>query len=318
MSEPTLTIKVKTLVLAILLDMLFATSLIRSDSTIQEVQQLNFVDFLMGLFASENFNTCSLHFFKLQIEHSTHYPVNDFWTDGDALVTSTVQNTINTNGIVISQVRNGSSRIYQQPQKISHSRRCSIVVIIILNPLYFSKIDDDIIKNQISSPGLNPPTVRNRDKYLILTRQNRVQNIQYSMFIKSVKYKLILILKQSQGSISWNPASTHFQVQVIRLCQYGFCGKGLPTENSLKFKYTLLDINALFPDQERNFFGHTLRLSTTTKVPQLLELDITKDTNGKEIFIAKRGLYASVLSELSTRLNFTYTIVPSSGGGSTG
>ncbi len=309
MMGATLIFKVKTLVLTILLDILFATSLIRTDSIIQEVKQLNFVDFLMELFANDSFNACSLHFFKLQIEHDTPYLVNDLWTEGDTLVTNAVRNTVNTNGIVISQVRKGvhdSSKIYQQPQKISHSRRCSIVVIIILNPVSFSSVEDDMIKNQISSPGLNPPTVRNRDKYLILTRQNRVYNIQTSKFIKSLKYKLILILKHSHDSVSpfsWNYPSIHFKVQVMRLCQYGLCNT---------------DIKSMFPDQERNFFGHTLRLSTTTKVPQLLELDIAKGSNGKNIFTAKRGLYASVLSELSKRLNFTYTIVPSSGGGSTG
>lgn len=172
-----------------------------------------------------------------------------------------------------------------------------------------------MLRNQISSNILYPPTVRNRDKYLILTRQNIVRSIQNSMFIKSLKYKLILILKLSQDSTSmfsmWNYANTHFQVQVMRLCQYGLCGQ-------LKDEYAMLDINSLFPDQERNFFGHTLRWATTTKVPQVLDLDIEKDTDGKDVYVPKRGLYASVLRELSERLNFTYTIVPSSGGSSTG
>jgi len=317
---PTAIIEAKTLILTILLDMLFATS--RSEMKVQEVQQLNFMDFLMELFVSEKFNTCSLHVFKLFTEQNMHYTMNDLGTERDALVTNAVRTTINTNGVVISEVlkvRRNSSRIYRQPQKISYSRRCSLVVVIMLNP--FSTNVDYITRTQISPNILYPPTIRNHDNYLILTKQNVVRDIQNSMFIKSVKYKLILILKRSQDSIStfpWNFTNNQFQVKVMRLCPHGLCGQGLPGKKSLNIKYTLLYINSLFPDHERNFFGNNLRLATTLKVPQILEIEVEKDTEGNDVYIPTRGLYASVLTELSKRLNFTYTIVPSSGGSSTG
>ncbi len=71
-------------------------------------------------------------------------------------------------------------------------------------------MEDEMRRNHISSNILYPPTIRNRDKYLILTRQNILRDIQNSMFVRSVKYKLILILKHSQDSMfPWKREITH-------------------------------------------------------------------------------------------------------------
>lgn len=265
----------------------------------------------------ELFGSCSFQLFS----HSTTaagqlYPSRTSWDDKIAYLIRLPhihEVTVTTTTVPSNRNHNVSTgfKSYQQPKIISYSRRCSLVMIVV-NTSEFTDIRELEMINTLTAPILNPPTVRNRDSYLILV-EKEPNIISNSKLMKSLKFKLVLLPFNQIPSSSL--AEGHdLLVSILKPCplyytERDLCPAEFPSEDIKR---------SLFIDQEKDFFGTVLRLSTTTKVPQLLEMKTVKGTNNKNIYVPIGGLYSIVLAELSARLNFTYEIVPSSGNGSTG
>ncbi|CAL8142324.1 unnamed protein product [Orchesella dallaii] len=270
-------------------------------------------NFISGLLQIDKlFQDCTLQIFSYDYQTSEAK-----WIDELTSLTANSHLNLQINGLTISAIKpaavntsDSNKNQYQQPKTIQHSRRCSVVIMVI-NTKLFSSSEEHGLQSASVFPLFTPPTIRNRDKYLLLTEDRLLESLYNSKFIKGLKFKLVLELKPPVNCDASKMSCSDFKISVKRFCQYGLC------TNASYIETVNLTVSDIFPDHEKNYFGYTLRLSTTTKVPQLLELGI-KDDNGEKVYIAKRGLYATVLKELSSKLNFTYEIVPSSGGGSTG
>jgi hypothetical protein len=188
---------------------------------------------------------------------------------------------------------------WRNPKKslsLSHS-----TLIIIQLDIPFSPSIESILTELLTIPYLSPQAVKNADKFLFITSEaENFQKLFDSKLISGVKYKLFL------DDSNNNHKNDKGFIQFCPHCLIKFKTVAVVSRNSNL---------ELFPDNERNFHGSLLRLSTSDKVPQLLEMETDKLT-GK--ILPKRGLYASVLKHMVSGLNFTAELLISSGGGSTG
>lgn len=115
-----------------------------------------------------------------------------------------------------------------------------------------------------------------------------------------IKYKL---------GISWTTQSQKFLVKTICF----FCQYGQPKLISLNLEAASSSITHLFPDQTRNGYGHTLKISAPPKYPFLLEIELKP---GATEWSSKRGVFHFLIKSLLDHFNFTYSLFPSTGHGS--
>lgn len=279
----------------------------------------NFADFLIDIFNRPKlFRYCTLQLFfnpdylysgKIGNEFSLTEAIGDLVAHPDLLV--------QTNGVTISKIGNSTSG-YQKPKKIFHSRRCSVVVVIMTS--YSTQLDEHI-KRALTYPTLRPPTIPNRDKYLIVFDQQNLENIESSNFFTSLKYKLFLTVNYANRvevnkSARGNEYLTNLQVAIQKPCPHKKCKSEII---SLQAFEKSDELKFLFPDQETNLLGRNFRVSASEKVPELLELQLIRDeTTGAKAYKPVRGVYATVFLELVQRLNLSYEVILSSGNGSTG
>jgi len=202
-------------------------------------------------------------------------------------------------------IRNATTKFskWRRPIPIRSQSNCHYVIIPI-SITFEPSTHEELFHSLLNIPNkLFPGVHKNTDKFLILTDNSNVESISKSKAIQSIKYKIICtrILSSSdeQASFKCHHHCLHCPQPIIYL-------------DSTKAYHSP---DELFPDFHKNFYKSILKLSTTDKVPQLLEM--YKDPETKQI-IPLRGLYASVLGHIEIGLNFTGQLLISSGGGSTG
>lgn len=171
-------------------------------------------------------------------------------------------------------------------------------VVLILLPQGLERKLESRLHDKLNLPLMNPMTVRNRDKYIILTGPTEDwRNVANFEVIRKLKYKLII------------PESENIFYQFCDYCPFPVI------EISCKHINGNNLADYYFPDFQQNYFGSVLKVSATDKLPGLLEIWTDPETG---INHPKRGVYASALAHLAKGLNFTWELHRSSGGGSTG
>lgn len=145
---------------------------------------------------------------------------------------------------------------------------------------------------KILSETLSRPVfIKDRDKFIFLMENVLLSSVMQNRHISSLKYKLV---------ITFEPGLQNFQVH--HLCSHCphkiVCTKQISTG----YKY--------FPDFQKNYFGHILKVTLTDKIPRLFEF--TNDSQGK--YAGKRGIFAILLTVLSSKFNFTSEVFPNGGG----
>ncbi|CAL8139158.1 unnamed protein product [Orchesella dallaii] len=185
------------------------------------------------------------------------------------------------------------------------SELCQIVLLFLPDGIPSSTQEHNINK-RLNLPLLNPPVVRNADKFLIITESSFLPSLYKLDLIQKLKYKLFLTISQKDSSKA---------LKIIQFCIH--CPQAQQEIHIEKIpqKLTPKWIPQLFPDFQLNYFGFTLKVSSTDKMEG--DLEFAQDPITNQPF-AKRGVFASALNHLVSGLNFTAALFRSTAGASTG
>lgn len=175
---------------------------------------------------------------------------------------------------------------------IRKSAQCSISVAAFIN-----STTTDLFEKQILMDS-NAPTRPESDYFIFNMKSQLLPNFLKSSIASKIKYKLII----SSSFKSLNPVA-------YSPCFY--CNNGHLFVSCIKLD-TTLPLKALFPDWTKNGHGHSLRISSPTKYPSLIEIEQVS----KNIWKCKRGSNKYVLEALFQHFNFTMHIFPADGGDS--
>jgi hypothetical protein len=183
---------------------------------------------------------------------------------------------------------------WRSPLKIlSRSSTCTFILVDLQQHKFALEIEN-ALTSLMYNPKFAPELVKNEDKFLFLTEHSNLLPIYESQTIQKIKYKLILTLPSCN---------------LHQFCLY------CPGNYNIQELAIVKNRDVRYEGFDKNYYGSTLQLSTTDKVPQIFE--VTKDKSTGKV-TAKRGIYASVLKHIQKGLNFTAELSISSGGGGTG
>lgn len=217
------------------------------------------------------------------------------WIDKFAEIVSNHEIIAKSGGVINTKIQPAQSKFItiERPSK-SVSEVTQVVFLILPEGIPSDKHETAILQ-RLNLPLLNPPTVKNTDKYVIITKKSRLKTLSTCTFFIKLKYKLVLT-EDHNGKLNLH----HF----CRHCPIQESVHGYPTHFSRVSEY--------FPDFQRNFYGYLLKATATDKMYG--DLEFAKDPKtGKDY--AKRGIFAIVLRHLSGALNFSSETFRSSGGG---
>lgn len=186
------------------------------------------------------------------------------------------------------------------------------LVILLLPEGLPDKRYETILNKRLNLPLLNPPTIRNADKYVLISKLKYLKSLYERNVIRALKYKLFLThsVMESGGGES---------ITLSQLCFY--CStqeKQFTYKSSLEQKTTewpRVSKEEYFPDLQSNYFGFTLRVSSTDKMEGDLEFAVDP-RSGKTY--GRRGVFAAAMYHLASGLNFTAELYRSTAGASTG
>lgn len=181
---------------------------------------------------------------------------------------------------------------------ISATQYCGAVIMVLPKCLPDSKGAEHLLHSQLNLPLPNPTTVRNQDKFVIVSNATCMKSLKSSTVVQKLKYKLFLPIHKF--------IERNFNV-------YQFCTHCLVTEIAYNSEFNRA--TDYFTDFQTDYFRHTLKVSATDKLSGLLEIETDLKSG---INFPKRGIYALALLHLAKGLNFTWQLHRSSGGGSTG
>lgn len=211
-------------------------------------------------------------------------------------------------GITHLKLKYNHSDFKQIPRTPKTLSEVTQVVILLLPVGVPSAQQDTILFRRLNWPLLDPSTVRNADKHFIVCQKSRLASLYNSDTIRRTKYK-VFITPQDEA-LNFIQYCPHCPVTENKLTVSA--NAELATSNFQAKK--LLRIREYFPDFQRNYWGHILRVSSTDKMGG--DLEFATDSNGKTY--AKRGVFASAMYHLAEGLNFTAELYQSSAGASTG
>lgn len=221
------------------------------------------------------------------------------WKDKFEKIINVPDIRLNSGGVLNVLLKSNQTEFatIERPKR-SLSVVTQIVILILPNGIP-SRSEETVLLKRLNLPLLSPPTVRNADKFVLLTKGLAVEPISQYTFFRKLKYRI---------SITENGK--------VDLILYHFCLHcPSPHESFLQSKLNFMQVSDYFPDFQRNYFGYVLKATATDKMYGDLEFGKDPKT-GKDY--AKRGIFAIVLRHLSQALNFTGETFRASGGGSTG
>jgi len=146
--------------------------------------------------------------------------------------------------------REDTSRHWRAPLRILSHSNC--VYVILPLPFNFNQKVEELIEKLVTAPILAPQAVKNRDKFLIFSRDSVVQTLSESRVIKSLKYKLVVTHK-------------HYMKEGGSFRMFQFCTHCVFPVREIHASFRP-GLDRLFPDLEKNFHGKVLKMSTSDKV----------------------------------------------------
>lgn len=271
-----------------------------------EVWQIFLSSFISNLFPNSK-----LFFIYGDFFASNTHSLSAIWLDKmEGILT---QNHIISNSGGITNLKLPDN--YSDFRIISRTPKTSseiLQVVILFLPLGIPSTEQEtLLFRRLNEPLLDPSTVRNADKYFIITEKQYLSSVQKCGVIKSLKYKLFMTpnLNEARNGLSLIQYCLHCPIQE-KIINFP-----VPLKKASKHLHEdLSQLSEYFPDFQRNYFGYVLRVSSTDKMEGDLEFAV--DSNGKTY--AKRGVFAAAMYHLAEGLNFTAELFQASAGGSTG
>lgn len=274
--------------------------------SINSVKQPKIVNFL-SKFIEKKFHP-SIKILLLFDKSSTN---STFWLDTIESIASLREVTSISGGVATNSFRltvdefNSSSLTIPRPTKVISNEGDDPIlfhlVLLILPSGLPTPESERKLHERLNLPLLDPPTIRNFDKYVIITEDKALDSLYSTVLIRRLKFKLFLTESEIDGSPSLRQFCFHCPNPEVVL-------EPRNIKNELNY----------FPDFQLNYFGYPLRASSTDKMGGDLEFAEQVTPDGRKRTIAKRGVFASAMYHLASGLNFTPEPYPSSPGGATG
>ncbi|CAL8097698.1 unnamed protein product [Orchesella dallaii] len=243
-----------------------------------------------------NFRNCSLLFISFSIDSNDSTP---------QLKNPTNFEQLQQDKYVISLKGNSShpNQFYNQTLDLHKHRESCTCAIISLVGLFGKESYANLVNLYSFLKNLKGIIKSDEDYFIFHSSENSIleQILISEPFALGIKYKLAISSKDKTYKTT---------------CFY--CNLGKPSIHQWKIpihnKKSNQQINLLFPDLLENFHGKVFRISSAVLSSSLTELHLVRSG----VWENSRGIFGTALDHLSAKYNFSFTLFPSSGGGSTG